>query len=87
MAAANLNVRPDIASGIVAQDATNLVLLFPLDRIPVSTHRLLCHWHPNSDGRLSCRWEPNKSSDRAFSIRKNLSNRFVNRDGSNIGSG
>ena len=87
MAAANLDVRPAIASGIVAPNATNLVLLFALDSIPVSKQRLVCRWHRNADGRLLCAWEPNISSDRASSIRKNLSRRFVNPDGSNIGSG
>ena len=87
MAAANLDVRPAIASGIVAPNATNLVLLFALDSIPVSKQRLVCRWHRNADGRLLCAWEPNISSDRASSIRKNLSKRFVNRDRSNIGSG
>ena len=87
MAAANLDVRPAIASGIVTPNATNLVLLFALDSIPVSKQRLVCHWHRNADGRLLCAWEPNISSDRASSIRKNLSKRFVNPDGSNIGSG
>jgi hypothetical protein len=86
MAAANLNVRPAIASGIVAPNATNLVLLFALDSIPVSKQRLVCHWHRNADCRLVCAWEPNVSSDPASSIRKNLSKRFVSRDGSNIGS-
>ena len=86
MAAANPDVGPAIASGIVAPDATNLVLLFALDRIPVSTHRLVCHWHRKADGRLVCAWEPNISSDPASSIRKSLSKRFVNRDGSNISS-
>jgi hypothetical protein len=57
MAAANPDVGPAIASGIVAPDATNLVLLFALDRIPVSTHRLVCHWHRKADGRLVCAWE------------------------------
>ena len=86
MAAANLDVRPAIASGIVAPNASNLVFLFPLDPIPVLAQRLVCRWHRNADGRLLCAWEPNISSDRASSIRKNLSKRFVNRDGSNIGS-
>jgi hypothetical protein len=80
MAAANLNVRPDISSGIVAYGATNLVLLFPLDRI--STHRLLCYWHPNSDGRLSCRWEPIPRS-RILDPKQPVG-RFVSRNGSNI---
>ena len=59
MAAANLDVRPAIASGIVAPNATNLVLLFALDSIPVSKQRLVCRWHRNADGRLVCAWEPN----------------------------
>jgi hypothetical protein len=87
VAAANLDVRPAIASSIVAPNATNLVLLFAPDSIPVSKQRLVCRWHRNADGRLLCAWEPNMSSDRASSIRTNLSKRFVNRDGSNIGSG
>jgi hypothetical protein len=58
MSAANRDVRPAIASGIVAPNATNLVLLFALDRIPVSKQGLVCHWHRSSNGRLSCRWEP-----------------------------
>ena len=87
MTTANLNVRPAIVPGIVAPSATNLVLLFALDSIPVSAQRLVCRWYRNVDGRLRCAWEPNISSDRACSIRKNLSKRLVNRDGSNIGSG
>jgi hypothetical protein len=86
MAAANVNVRPAVAAGIVAPNASNLVLLFALDPIPVSKQRLVCRWHCNAHGRLRCVWEPNISSDRASSIRKNLSKRFVNRDGSNVGS-
>jgi hypothetical protein len=74
MAAANLNVRPAIASGIVAPNATNLVLLFALDSIPVSKQRLVCRWHRNPDGRLVCAWEPKISSDPASSIRNNLWN-------------
>jgi hypothetical protein len=62
--------------------ATNLVLLFALNRIPVSTHRLLCHWHRNSDGRLSCRWEPIPRS-RILDPKQPVE-RFVSRDGSNI---
>ena len=58
MTAADPNVDPAFASGIVAPNATNLVLLFALDSIPVSKQRLVCHWHRNSDDRLSCRWEP-----------------------------
>jgi hypothetical protein len=58
MAAANLDVRPAIASGIVAPNDTNLVLLFAPDSIPVSKQRLVCRWHRNADGRLSCGWEP-----------------------------
>ena len=48
MTAANVNVRPVDAPGIVAPNASNLVLLFALDPIPVSTHRLLCHWYCGS---------------------------------------
>jgi hypothetical protein len=81
MTAANVNVRPDISSGIVTHDATNLVFLFALNRIPVSTHRLLCHWHRNSDGRLSCRWEPIPRS--GILDPKQPVERFVSRDGSN----
>ena len=87
MAAADPDVGPTIASGIVAPNASNLVLLFALGPIPVSAQRLVCHWHRDADSRLVCAWEPNISSDRASSIRKNLSKRFVNPDGSNIGSG
>ena len=74
MAAANLNVRPAIASGIVAPNATNLVLLFALDSIPVSKQRLVCRWYRNADGRLLCAWEPNISPDGASSIGNNLGN-------------
>jgi hypothetical protein len=54
MAAANRDVRPATASGIVAPNTTNLVLLFALDSIPVSKQRLVCRWHRNADGRLVC---------------------------------
>jgi hypothetical protein len=74
MAAAKLDVRPAIASGIFAPNATNLVLLFALDPIPVSAQRLVCRWHRDADGRLVCAWEPDISPDPASSIRKNLSN-------------
>ena len=87
MAAVNRDVRPDTASGIVEPNTSNLVFLFAPDPIPVSAQRLVCHWHHDADSRLVCAWEPNISSDRASSIRKNLSKRFVNPDGSNIGSG
>jgi hypothetical protein len=86
VAAANPDVASAIASGIVAPNATNLVLLFALDRIPVSTQRLVCHWHCDAHGRLFCAWEPNISADPASSIRKNLSKRFMSQNGSNIGS-
>ena len=76
MAAANLDVRPAIASGIVAPNATNLVLLFAPDSIPVPAQRLVCHWHRDADSRLVCAWEPDISTDPASSIRKNLSNGF-----------
>jgi hypothetical protein len=56
MAAANLDACPAIVSGIVAPNATNLVLLFALDSIPVSKQRLVCRWHRNADGRLRCAW-------------------------------
>ena len=82
MAAANPNVGPTIASGIVAPNATNLVLLFALDRIPVSTHRLVCHWHRNADGRLVCRWKPIPRS-RILDPKQPVE-LFVSRDGSNI---
>jgi hypothetical protein len=45
MAAANLDIRPAIASGIVAPGATNLVFLFARDAIPVSAQRVVCYWH------------------------------------------
>jgi len=54
MIAAKPDVGPAIASEIVAPNATNLVLLFPLNPIPVSTQRLVCHWHRDSGGRLVC---------------------------------
>ena len=82
MAAANLDVRPAIAPGIVAPNASNLVLLFALDSIPVSKQRLVCHWHRNSDGRLSCRWEPIPRS--SILDPKQPVKRLVSRDGSNI---
>jgi hypothetical protein len=74
MTAANLDVRPAIAPGIVAPSATNLVLLFALDRIPVSARRLVCHWHRDADGRLVCAWESDITADPASSIRTNLPN-------------
>jgi hypothetical protein len=74
MTAANVNVRPVVAPGIVAPNASNLVLLFALDPIPVSAQRLVCHWHCDADSRLVCAWEPDISTDPASSIRKNLSN-------------
>ncbi len=74
MAAANLNVRPANASRVVAPNASNLILLFALDRIPISTHRLVCHWHRNADGRLVCAWEPDLSPDPASLTRNNLWN-------------
>jgi hypothetical protein len=74
MTAANVNVRPVVAPGIVAPNASNLVLLFALDPIPVSVQRLVCHWHRDADSRLVCAWEPDISTDPASSIRKNLSN-------------
>jgi hypothetical protein len=72
MTAGNVNVRLDISSGIVAHDATNRVLLFALNRIPVSTHRLLCHWHRNSD--VGSPAAGSLSPDPASSIRNNLWN-------------
>jgi hypothetical protein len=39
MTAASVNVRPAVAPGIVAPNASNLVLLFALDPIPVSAQR------------------------------------------------
>jgi hypothetical protein len=74
MTVANVNVRPVVAPGIVAPNASNLVLLFKLDPIPVSAQRLVCHWHRDVDSRLVCAWEPDISTDPASSIRKNLSN-------------
>ena len=74
MTAANVNVRPVVAPGIVAPNASNLVLLFVLDPIPVSTQRLVCHWHRDADSRLVCAWEPDISTDPASSIRNNLWN-------------
>jgi hypothetical protein len=74
VAAANLDVRPAIASGIVAPHASNLVLLFALDPIPISKQRLVCHWHRKADGRLVCVWEPDLSPDPASLIRNNLWN-------------
>jgi hypothetical protein len=74
MTAANLDLRPPIASRIVAPNATNLVLLFALDSILVSAHRLVCHWHRDAYGRLVCAWEPDLSPDPASSIRNNLWN-------------
>jgi hypothetical protein len=56
MTAANVNVRPAAAPGIVAPNASNLVLLFALDPIPVSAQRLVCHWHRDADSRLVCAW-------------------------------
>jgi hypothetical protein len=56
MTAANVNARPAVAPGIVAPNASNLVLLFALDSIPVSKQRLVCRWHLNADGRLVCAW-------------------------------
>jgi hypothetical protein len=73
MTAPNLDIRPAIAPGIVAPKATNLVLLFALDPMPVSTQRLVCYWHRGADGRLVCAWEADKSPDPASLIRKNLS--------------
>jgi hypothetical protein len=74
MTAANVNVRPVVAPGIVAPNASNIVLLFALDPIPVSAQRLVCHWHCDADSRLVCAWKPDISTDPASSIRKNLSN-------------
>jgi len=56
MTAANLDVCPAVAPGIVAPNATNLVFLFALDPIPVSAQRLVCHWHHDADSRLVCAW-------------------------------
>ena len=74
MTAANVNVRPAVAPGTVAPNASNLVLLFALDPIPVSAQRLVCHWHRDADGRLVCAWESDISPDAASSIRKHLLN-------------
>jgi hypothetical protein len=65
MAAANLDVRPAIVLGIVALNATSLVLLFAIEVKPVSAQRLVCHWHRDWDGRLVCAWEPDISFDPA----------------------
>ena len=62
MTAANVNVRPAVAPGIVAPNASNLVFLFPLDPIPVLAQRLVCHWHRDADSRLVCVWEPDIST-------------------------
>jgi hypothetical protein len=74
MTTANLDVRPAVAPGIVAPSATNLVLLFALDSIPVSAQRLVCRWHRDADGRLVCAWEPDIFPDPASSLRTNLPN-------------
>jgi hypothetical protein len=74
MTAANLDVRPAVAPGIVAPSATNLVLLSALDRMPVSARQLVCHWHRDADGRLVCAWEPDIFPDPASSLRTNLPN-------------
>jgi hypothetical protein len=83
MTAANLDVRPAVAPGLVAPDAANLTLLFAPDPIPISAHRLVCHWRRNSDGRLGCTWEPDLSPQRIPEPKKPVE-RFVSRDGSNI---
>ena len=70
MTAPNVNVRPAVAPGLVAPNATNLVPLFALD----PAQRLVCHWHRDADGRLVCGWEPDISPDPTSSIRKHLSN-------------
>jgi hypothetical protein len=74
MTAPNLDIRPAIAPGIVAPKATNLVILFALDPMPVSTQRLVCYWHRDAYSRLVCAWEPDLSPDPASSIRNNLWN-------------
>jgi len=74
MTAANLDVRPAVAPGLVAPNATNLILLFALEEEPVAAQRLVCHWHRDADGRLVCAWESDTSPDTASSIRKNLWN-------------
>jgi len=76
IAAANVNVRPAVALGIVAPNASNLVFLFPLDPIPILAQRIVCHWHRDADSWLVCLWEPGISTDPASSIRKNLSSGF-----------
>jgi hypothetical protein len=65
MAAANLDVHPAIVVGIVTLNATSLILLIAIEAEPVSTQRLVCHWHRDGDGRLVCAWEPDISFDPA----------------------
>ena len=83
MTAANVNVRPVVAPGTVAPNASNLVLLFELDPIPVSAQRLVCHWHRNADSRLVCAWEPDIHRSRILDPKEPVE-RFLSRDGSNI---
>jgi hypothetical protein len=58
-----LGTRPAAAADRVrpAGDATDLVRLFGLDRLPVR-RPLICHWHRDADGRLACSWEPELGS-------------------------
>jgi hypothetical protein len=74
MAAADPDVGATIASGIVAANTTNLVLLFAVGRTPVSTHRFVCHWHRDADSRFVCAWEPDIFTYPASSIRRTSSN-------------
>ena len=64
MTAENLDFRPATAPGIIAPNATNLVLLFAPEAKPVSTQRLVCHWHRDADGWLLCAWESDGSPNR-----------------------
>ena len=65
MTAAILDPRPAFSPGTVPSksEATNLVLLFALDRLSAARTRLVCHWHRDADGRLACRWERNIALD------------------------
>jgi len=74
MAAANLDVRPAIAPGLVPLKEANLVDLFVLDTPPMSARRLVCHWRRDAGGRLACAWAPDIGPDPIASIRLNLLN-------------
>lgn len=60
MNAAILDRRLAFVPGTVSLpgDATDLVRLFALDRLPVDRQYLVCRWRRDGDGRLACRWEP-----------------------------